>query len=72
MKMPRYYKDKIFDKEEKQMLGEYANNILENQYLKELEELRITHGENAEKYYWERLRNTHDQIRIKSKKLNQF
>lgn len=75
MRMPRYYKDRIFTEEERKELGEIASREQEefetqkvNSYLEQFNGDR----QAAIEHYWESVKYRHDQIRIKSHNSNKF
>lgn len=72
MRMPRYYKDKIFTPEEKQKAGTEAIAKQNELINKEIAILEKTYGSEMAAYerYMERMKATHDAIRSKSIKLN--
>lgn len=69
-RLPRFYVDKIFTKEQKQLIAAMAPS--ERQvYFEELARLSKLHPEPAD-YYNERKRYAHDQVRDKSNQYDQF
>lgn len=68
-RLPRYYKDKLFTKLEKQKWADIAQIFADDKYREQIEKILATH-EDADAVYEERLRFHHEQIRIKSLKLN--
>lgn len=68
-RLPRYYKDRIFTRIEKELWAQVGQAMADERYIKEIEEILKTHTE-ADAVYESRIRHHHDNIRIKSLKLN--
>lgn len=69
-RLPRFYVDKIFSKDQKQMIQALAPSEREA-YFEELARLSKVHPEPAE-YYNERRRYAHDNVRHKSNQFDKF
>ncbi|AXH75392.1 MAG: replication initiator protein [Microviridae sp.] len=74
VRLPRYYKDKIFNQEERNELGKKAAEEQEEVQLKKVEELARQNGswEKGVKAYNERIKHAHDSIKSKSLKQNKL
>lgn len=72
-RLPRYYRDRIFSKEELQLLNQKAAQLFDETYLKELDRLSKLYP-RAETYqdlvmvYNERVQTKHDKIKVKKNK----
>ncbi|AXH73439.1 MAG: replication initiator protein [Microviridae sp.] len=76
MRMPRYYKDKIFSSMEKEILGEKAYNEQKKYEDEKIEEIAREQCNGnlsqAIDIYCERIEKRHEQIRIKASKNNKI
>lgn len=70
-RLPRYYKDRIFTKMDRALWAQIGAAMASNAYDREIEEIMKTHT-NPVEIYEQRLKHHHDNIRIKSLKLNKF
>jgi len=68
--MPRYYRDKIFTEFEREYLTIEGMKEMDNRYFEELDRLIAMDVYRPADYIEERKQRDHDQIRIKSIKLN--
>jgi len=68
--MPRYYKDRIFSEEEKDLLAKGAIKIADEKYFQELDRLEQMGVIDPLGYLKDQKQYEHDKIRIKSQKLN--
>lgn len=66
--LPRYYKDKIFDKATRETLSDEAAWLGIQSYREEISRLAEIHAD-PERYYLERLRWQHDKIKTSKQKL---
>ena len=69
--IPRYYKDKLFNKLERTILGKKSMDQLYEKYEEEIQELAKVHSDPVA-YYEERLTHAHNSIKSKSEKRNKF
>lgn len=69
-RLPRYYKDKIFDDYEKEYFGLIGRDQEEKRFNEELHRLKSMGVERPHSYMREKFIHEHDKIRIKSLKLN--
>lgn len=74
VRMPRYYKDKIFTEEERKTLGAIAAEEQEAYEYSKLQEVIQEMGDEirGHEMYQEQLRTKHNQIKLKSKRSNRF
>jgi len=70
--MPRYYRDRIFTKEERELMNIKAEDEQEFEEWQELERLKAMDVENPTTYQREQRQLLHDKVRVKSVKLNKF
>lgn len=71
-RLPRYYRDRIFTREERKWLNERAAIIFDNEYLKELDRLQKLHKtesvQDTVQIFNERVQAMHDRIKVTKNK----
>lgn len=70
-RLPHYYKNKIFTKNEKMLLAKQGVALGDENYHKEIERLSQLHHDPAN-HYDERVNYAHDQVKSKANKSNTF
>lgn len=76
-RIPRYYRDQLFTKEEREYIGEMKEGADIEKYIADLAKIEQDtppqyekHQTSPEKVYWEKLRRIEQQIKTKSQKRN--
>lgn len=70
-RLPRYYKDKIFSKLEKERITKRSLDTIDIDYWEEIQRLSKYHPQ-PESYYEERIISTHEKLKEKVNKHNKF
>lgn len=67
-RLPRYYRDKIFNREEREYLNYHAAQLFDIEYDREIQRLsKLVKGDPHDAYA-KRMQNTHDQIKVSKNK----
>ncbi|AZL83020.1 replication initiator protein [Apis mellifera associated microvirus 36] len=67
-RLPRYYRDRIFNKEELQWLNTHAAGIFDQELAKEIERISKTTRGDPHEAFKERVQAMHDKIKVKKNK----
>lgn len=69
-RIPRYYRDQLFTKEERELIGAMHEGEEVENYIKALVKIEDSGEDNADGKYWEKLKKNHDNIKTKSQQSN--